>query len=170
MPGGGKGAGVRREEWGPGSPQVPYFSVILHGLLQDAAGQLRLRPVPQPAVQGLQVGLHAGAPGEVLQRGDRNEETQTQPGSSGATCWHPWLTGTGTGQHQHPLWQHMPEGSAVLARFRCLAPRGWGPQRVPPMVARPLCACSGSEPWPHLREAKSPSDHKSAQSRLAAAL
>lgn len=69
--------GGRERGEGRGCPQVPYISVILHGLLQGAAGQLRLRPVPQPAVQGLQVGLHAGAPGEVLQRGKKGEETKT---------------------------------------------------------------------------------------------
>jgi len=60
----GKGTGVRRAGAG-----VPYVSVILHGLLQGAAGQLGLCPVPQPAVQGPQVGLHAWTPGEVLRGG-----------------------------------------------------------------------------------------------------
>lgn len=62
-----------------GSPPVPYVSVVLHGLLQGIAGQLGLCPVPQPSIQDLQVGLHAGAPREVLQRGERGEETQTPP-------------------------------------------------------------------------------------------
>lgn len=89
MQGGGKGAGVRGGEQGPGSLWVPYISVILHGLLQGAARQLGLSPVPQPAVQGLQVGLHEGAPGEVLWREDRGEETQFLP-------WEQWGKPTST--------------------------------------------------------------------------
>lgn len=71
------GAGGRgKESRGWGSPWASYISVILHGLLQNCAGQLGLCPVPQPGIQSLQVGLHAGAPWEVLQRGERAEKTQ----------------------------------------------------------------------------------------------
>lgn len=65
-----------KESRGWGSPWTSYISVILHGLLQNCAGQLRLCPVPQPDIQGLQVGLHAGAPWEILQSGERGEKTQ----------------------------------------------------------------------------------------------
>lgn len=166
MRGGGKGAGVRRGEQGPGSLRVPYISVILHGLLQGVAGQLGLRPVAQPAVQGLQVGLHAGAPGEVLQRGERSEETQTLP-------WEPWGSPPAPPSHWDRHWAAPASSTAACAGGQCglgnvSVPGPEGQWRVPPMVVRR--ACSGSEPQPHLREAKSHSDHKSAQSRLAAAL
>lgn len=73
----GGGQGVRRAR--ARVPVASYISVILHGLLQGAAGQLGLRPVPQPSIQGPQVGLHVWAPREVLQSGERGEETQTRP-------------------------------------------------------------------------------------------
>lgn len=148
---GARGRGKESRGWG--SPRASYISVILHGLLQNCAGQLGLCPVLQPGIQGLQVGLHAGAPWEVLQRGERGEKTQIsswkQQGSPQAPLAH---------QHRHraaPA-SSLLESSMVLARFWYLSLRGWELQLVcPHRVASPLCACSGSKPQPQLREAKS---------------
>lgn len=138
---GARGRGKESRGWG--CPWASYVSVILHGLLQNGAGQLGLCPVPQPGIQGLQVGLHTGAPWEVLQRGERAEKTQTpsweQQGSPQAPL-----------AHQDRRWaaqvSSVLEGSEVLARFWCLSPRGWG--LPPPGGKSPVCMFRLQTPAP----------------------
>lgn len=121
MQGGGKGAGVRGGERGPGSLWVPYISVILHGLLQGAAGQLGLSPVPQPAVQGLQVGLHKGTPGEVLRREDRGEETRFPP-------WEQWGSPPAPPAHWDGHWAAPASSMAACAGRAAWPQHGFGAQ------------------------------------------
>lgn len=127
---GARGRGKESRGWG--CLWASYVSVILHGLLQNSAGQLGLCPVPQPGIQGLQVGLHTGAPREVLQRGGRGlRKHRLHPGSSRAAHRHPWLTRTGAGQHEYPLcWRAARSWQGFGAYLRGAGGCSLSPHRV----------------------------------------